>query len=78
MLSWPYWMRTHFTTGCPTISVDTPVLILGKSPYKDQHLKKRFLSWNVSPYFEEIEERMANLVILQVCQRRNMYILLLK
>ena len=36
------------------------------------------LFWNFSPFSEEIEERTANLIKLSVCQRRCMYISLLK
>ena len=37
--------------------------MLGKSPYKDQNL---VLIFGISPYFEEIDERMANLFKLPV------------
>ena len=62
-------------------SVDTLVLILGNSPYKDQNGKNGpylVLILDFSPYFEEIEELTANLIKLFVFQRRRMYISLLK
>jgi len=62
-------------------SVATLVLILGKSPYKDQNGKNGpyfVLILDFCPYFEEIEERTANLIKLLVYQRRLMYISLLK
>ena len=61
-------------------SVTTLVLILGKSPYEDQNGENGLylvLTLDFSPYFEEIEERTANLIKLLVCQWRHMYISLL-
>ena len=57
------------------------VLILGKSPYKDQNGKNcpyLILILDFNPYFEEIEERIAYLIKLLVCQMKHMYISLLK
>ena len=61
-------------------SVTTLVLILGKSPYEDQNGENGLylvLTLDFNPYFEEIEERTANLIKLLVCQWRHMYISLL-
>ena len=59
---------SQLSTGC--CSVATLVLILCKSPYKDQNGKNGpylVLIFDFSPYFEEIEERTANLIKLLVC-----------
>ena len=62
-------------------SVATLVLILGKSPYKDQNGKNGpylVLILDFSPKFAEVEGLMTNLIKLLVYQRRRMYISLLK
>ena len=41
-------------------------------------MEKMVLILDFSPYFEEIEEREANIIQLLFCQRKRMHISLLK
>ena len=72
-----FYITSQIVENPQCCGVATLVLILGKSPYKDQNGKNGpylVLILYFIPYFEAIEEGMANCIRLPVCQRRSMYI----